>query len=138
MKFNPESIAEIRAMNANGLAFIAGVSNDNDAANDFLCSVRDSVLEATDEIDTEDWDLEMVDNYSGRADEIADAGPSIYTWEMWSQFIGLRAWQEDISDLSGGETDMQKLAQMALYVIAERLVRALAERIAEEIEESEG
>lgn len=133
MEYNADNLAEIKAM---GSARLAGLIDcaypDNDEAKAFLTDIRDSVLEQTDYVAAEDWERELVEDYSGSAHEIADNAPNVYTWRMWQQFVGLSGWQwdDDAADYGSEDTDMNRAASLRLYIIAKRLVRAIAEDIA--------
>lgn len=86
----------------------------------FLIHVEDAVAEAleADELDED------------RIHEIADSAPDVYTFQRWLEFVDLAAWQEDLDDYvpdPSMSNDMSAMAGVALYMIAERLVRALAE-----------
>lgn len=72
--------------------------------------------------DVADWDEPDKD----AASEIADGAVPIYTYEMWQTFVDLAAWQEDVDEF-GPIEDMEKGAQVALYLIASRLANALIE-----------
>ena len=130
------NLDEVTAMNSHQLGALIGVSPENDEAEAFLLDIRDSVIEATTEYDPEDWDREMVEDYAGRATEIADGAPNVYTWRKWQQFIGVAGWQEDISgygmpdDADGYHGLMDAGASVALFAMARRLVSALAEEVA--------
>lgn len=70
--------------------------------------------------------------------EAADSAPSVYTYDMWKQFVDLAAWQEDPSEIGADETrDMEKMGSACLYLIARRLWDALAEALAEFEDDSE-
>jgi len=70
--------------------------------------------------------------------EVADNAPSLYTHRMWCEFVELCAYREDVSDYVTNDTDMEQRARVALYMIAERLVRRLVEELADiENEEEE-
>lgn len=62
--------------------------------------------------------------------EIADGIVPVYTHELWLTFVDLAAYREDddtgiMADaLSHGHADLDKVAGIALYQIAERLLRA--------------
>jgi hypothetical protein len=103
-------------LNAYQLAAMAEVSSpdglDTPGAR-FLLSIQDDVI---------GWDEPDEDTPSA----IADGAVPIYTHEMWQTFTDLAAWQEDVDEF-GPITDMEMGAQIALYLIAERLVRALLE-----------
>lgn len=57
--------------------------------------------------------------------EIADSAVPVYTHDIWQTFTDLGAYQEDPSELGADPSDMNQCAQTALYMIADRLVRAL-------------
>ena len=59
--------------------------------------------------------------------EIADNAPDVYTWQRWQEFVDLGAWQEDPAELGGESEDMTAQAGICLYLIADRLARALVE-----------
>lgn len=71
------------------------------------------------------------------AHEIADGAPSIYTYTRWQQFVDLGAWQEDLDELGGPTNDMEQNAGVCLYLIAARLVAALAAEDEDEDEDSD-
>lgn len=84
----------------------------------FLESVADSYQEAAaDERYDED----------DSPHEIADAAVPVYTHERWQTFVDLCAYQEDTTELGDDGSDLTQSAAIALYMIAERLVRALAD-----------
>lgn len=64
---------------------------------------------------------------SGQLHEIADNAPSIYTHELWSQFLDLGAYSEDPEIEGEWPNDLNKAAGIALYQIADRLAHALCE-----------
>lgn len=112
------TIDEIRDTTPNQLARMADCDAPDSQLSPgaiFLSNVRDAFLERYDDGSYDD----------DTACEIADDAPSIYTYTLWKQFTDLAAWQEDISDLSDPSGDMNRNASIALYMIAERLVRAL-------------
>jgi hypothetical protein len=86
----------------------------------FLNSVRDAVVECVETIEEgeiEEWDDQI--------NEIADNAPDVYTSTMWAEFVDLGAYQEDPTDLGVDGSDMDQSARICLYIIAERLARAL-------------
>jgi hypothetical protein len=129
------NLAEVTAMNPYRLGALIDVSPENDEGKAFLIDIRDAVIEATTEYDPEDWGREMVEDYAGRATEIADGAPNVYTWRKWQQFIGVAGWREDISDYEmshdavGYAGAMDAGASVALFAMARRLVSALAEHV---------
>lgn len=86
----------------------------------------------------EGWDRkaqtleELEDDIPERVDQLVP----IYTYEKWQVFVDLAAWTEDISDL-GEPEDMDQGASYALYIIAERLIRAIVEDQADRVEDEE-
>jgi len=66
----------------------------------------------------DDWD------YNGELSELADSAVPIYTHELWSVFTDLAAYREDPTDLITGVDlkNLDKVACVCLYIIAERLV----------------
>lgn len=92
-----------------------------------LLSVRDRVAEylANPDDDTED-----------AAHEIADGSPSIYTHELWTEFVDLAAYNEDdeLADYGGADT-LTGSAMLAVYVIARRLAATLLTDYAPEEED---
>ena len=74
-------------------------------------------------------------DYNGRLHETADGAVPDYTHERWQVFVDLCAYQEDTDELAGPDTDMNDRAGIALYMIAERLLRAILD--AEEPEDDE-
>lgn len=133
LKYDQDTIAEIRGYNGHQLANIADSYADNDEAKSFFWSIRDSVLEAAHYFAAEDWNRQMVEDYSGDAAEIADNAPSVYTWAKWQQFVGTSAFREDPTELGFNGSDMGEGAGICLYIIAQRLVYALAQEIQESI-----
>ena len=69
--------------------------------------------------------------------EIADGAVPIYTHKLWETFTDLGAYQEDPSELGAESDDMTRAAGVCLYMIAERLVRALAEQDEDSEEEDD-
>lgn len=63
-----------------------------------------------------------------RLNEIVDGWPSVYTYQMWEQFVDLCAWQESPNNT---DEDMEHMAADCLYQIGERLARALWDEISE-------
>lgn len=67
------------------------------------------------------------DDHHDALHDLADSAVPIYTHEMWSTFVDLAAYTEDVSELSAEDTSMNRQAAIALYMIAERLAFALIE-----------
>ena len=79
----------------------------------------------------EPW--ELVDLLADEIAEVADGAVPIYTGERWAVFADLAAWQEDTTEYGATGDDLTAAAGIALYVIAERLARALVEKWGEEL-----
>lgn len=72
------------------------------------------------------------------AHEIADSAVPIYTHERWQTFVDLAAYHEDVTELAAPDSfDLTGLAGVALYMIAERLVRALADELSDALADDE-
>lgn len=135
-----ERVAEIAGRTAYSLAWDAGCASPDTLESpgaQLLMSVRGALLESLayareHDADGESWadTLERM-SAGGALDEIADGGPSVYTFTLWTQFVDLAAWQEDISDRSDSSADMESLARLALYSICERLVSVLVSEISD-------
>ena len=69
--------------------------------------------------------------------EIADNAVPIYTHQMWKTFVDLCAYQEDPSELGFDTGDPDRLASICLYIIADRLARALGEEYADVADEDD-
>lgn len=68
------------------------------------------------------------DEFSDLITEAADESVPVYTHERWEVFVDLAAYQEDVSDF-GPIQDMEQGAGVALYLVAERLIRAIVEDV---------
>lgn len=101
---------------------------DSSPGADFLRSIETSVKDALNTIDADSGDM---DEWSmERAHEIADYCVPVYTHNLWVTFVDLAAYSEDLSDLgmeSVSTDEPEKLPQLALYMIGERLALALFE-----------
>lgn len=65
-----------------------------------------------------------IDTLSDSITEQADNAVPVYTHEKWQTFVDLCAYTEDVSEF-GPITDMENAADLALYMIAERLIHAV-------------
>lgn len=145
MPVNREAITvdldRIRGLNRAQLAYEAGCgepSHESEGAR-LLSSVRDGLVYLIEsELDSDDYLERACDSgdageldYGGALHEIADGAPSVYTWTTWQEFTDLQAWQEDPTDLGFEGENMEKGANICLYMIADRLVRTLAESVVE-------
>ena len=95
----------------------------------FLERVRDSFIEQFDfereaMLGSEDEDSVsdlMFEQQHDMIHNVVDGCVPIYTHQIWETFTDLCAWTEDLSELGGPETDMNKNAMTALYLIGCRL-----------------
>lgn len=133
MKYNQETVTKIDAEHINGLANRADCSARTEEAESFLHLIRITVLEQVSEIDAGDWQREMVEDYSGRAHQIADGAPDVYTHTMWEEFVGTAAWTVEIDYEEQAESSMEDRARVRLYEIARILVNSLASEIADSL-----
>jgi hypothetical protein len=118
-----DKLAELMQATAYQLADMADVTRSGGGAGDrFLLHVRDAWA---DELINDEGLPLAPDEAEDIWHQIADDAPSVYTGRKWEQFTDLNAWSEDVSDLAGDITDMDKLASIALYMIADRLLHAL-------------
>lgn len=108
------------------------------AGADFLTRVRDDVLEAVEDLDTFDDAADFERMTDDASQEVADNAVPIYTAAKWSTFADLGAYQEDVSEFAGDDvSDMDHLGSLSLYVIADRLVRAILAELADAIREDD-
>lgn len=102
-----------------GAGFLAGIARD----------LAERVTYGADTADEYRANLAEITDGDG-AHEIADGAVPIYTHQRWATFTDLGAYNEDVTELGDGDaSDLTGLAGVALYIIAERLVRALAEEL---------
>lgn len=100
----------------------------------FLLGVEDDARERWEDMTP---DERVADDIVDTWHEVADGAVPIYTHELWQVFVDLGAYNEDPSELGYGADDMTKCAQVALYMIAERLCHALADEWREDDEDDE-
>lgn len=83
------------------------------------------------DVDVTEWPDTL--DYAGAVHGITDAAPDIYTSGKWRQFVDLAAWQEDPVGEYGPDVakDLDQLASIALYMIAERCAWAVVAEIGE-------
>lgn len=99
---------------------------------DYLTRVRDytvdAVLYVVDEGDAEDI---LAEDYLSEAPhhDVADAVVPVYTADVWRTFTDLGAWEVDTRDYIGDDADMTRKAEVALYVVAERLAAEILDDI---------
>lgn len=114
------------------LARLAGCSDpdsDESAGAQFLYSVESDTLERIEYNDGE-WDNDF-------AHEIADGAVPVYMYKMWQTFVDLAAFEEDPSELVSENADMNAQAGICLYMIADRLAYAVAEKYEESREDAD-
>lgn len=112
-----------------------------------LTYVRDGVIEMI-EYHADEWAVlepgEVIDaldsiDDDGSVHEIADGAPNIYTHRLWSEFVDLQAYNEDISGHGDIDCDdLSRVAGVAVYVIARRLADDLVSEYRAELEEIDG
>lgn len=107
-----------------GARFLARIARDvADYVADDADGARDTIGELTD---------------GDAAHEIADGAVPIYTHDRWATFVDLGAYNEDVTEFGEPDgSDLTAVAGVALYMIAERLVRALAEELTEALDADE-
>jgi len=121
-----------RLSNEAGIASAPVIPSDGSK---FLESVRDAFIERM-EFQRSDalgaWRIseDVVDIIH----EVVDGCVPIYTHQIWETFTDLCAWTEDLSELGGPETDMNKNAMTALYMIGCRLGDVLWDAYKKELE----
>jgi hypothetical protein len=131
-------IAEIKGRNAYELARDADTlspDTSESAGAKFLLSVRDSVIERVEWLVDNDG-LSLVEAAEEVRDgdaigEIADGAPSVYTHQVWTEFLDLGGYREDLEPHDLNVDDLSKIPGIALYHIAYRLASTLLEEIAD-------
>ncbi|WJN62770.1 Ocr-like antirestriction protein [Streptomyces phage phiScoe15] len=131
-----EILDDIKGRSAFSLASDADTlspDSDTSVGADFLRSVRDSVIEAV------EWRVEHDELTEAEAaeevrdgdaiGEIADGAPSVYTHQLWSEFLDLGGYNEDLEPHELNLDDLSKIPGIALYHIAWRLASVLLEEI---------
>lgn len=81
-------------------------------------------------------DHDRADDYPDDITEAADQTVPTYTHERWQVFVDLAAYNEDVTEL-GPVDDLTTAAGVALYMIAERLIRAIIEDQADQAESTD-
>lgn len=134
-------------------ATIYTLANDADCASPdstdspgagLLNTVRTMVLESWAEAMPSDerGDVrELLDvDWSDTAHTIADGAPSVYTYELWTQFVDLAAWQELDEVIGDGLLDISSdnptfaIPDVCLYSIARRLALVLLESLVDALQ----
>jgi len=107
-------------------ADVAGPNNLYSPGAEWLEAVHTEALELIEQIEEEGWSVKLLLKDGDALDlitESADRVVPIYTHKIWSVFVDLAAYQEDLSDF-GPIEEMEQAAMVSLYLIAERLISA--------------
>lgn len=132
----PESIlANLRELNAWHLSSYASCSSPDSLESigaTWLCRIRDSAVEAVESL-TDDDAFNLPDSIrdNGTDHEIADSAVPIYTNELWSTFVDVGGYNEDPTEYGTDTSDMDSLARVCLFMIAERVVSVVVDDVAE-------
>lgn len=112
-----DKIEELGVWSLAELADVASPDNTESPGGKWLSSIRHAAIEGHDRIGTgeEPYDI---------AHELADDGVPIYTHKKWSVFLDVCAYQEE-PEQGEWPSDLDKVASVALYQIAERLILAI-------------
>jgi hypothetical protein len=119
-----EAVGALRALNGFQLANLAEVNAGHGAGFDMLDAVRLGVIDAV-----VNGDLLEARYPEDTLTEIADGAVPVYYATTFEALVELRAWAEDIDGLVENEADLATRANVCLFVVAERLARALAAEI---------
>ncbi|HXK40382.1 MAG TPA: hypothetical protein VJ837_06145 [Candidatus Paceibacterota bacterium] len=106
------------------LAHMADVSSPDSAESEgakWLESVREDALALF-----ADNEGESLEDLLDKASEYADQAVPIYTHNRFEVLVDLAAYDEEINDF-GQPEDMVQAAGWSLYMVAERLIRAIVE-----------
>lgn len=138
-----KGIDTIRELNAFELARLAECGHPDaidSAGAEFLASVLRAFIEMAEDVEPEDFDREVIEDYSGIRHQAIDGSVPFITHQVWATFTDLAAYQEDPSELgygTDGVIEMERLAQVCLYLIADRLGAALADAVLSALIEQE-
>ena len=122
IEVNDQPVKDWSAFRLSNEADISSAPPTESQGSKFLESVRDAFIERM-EFQRSDalgaWRIseDAVDIIH----EVVKGCVPVYRDLIWEAFVGLRAWSEDLSELGGPETDMNKNAMTALYMIGCRL-----------------
>lgn len=136
-------MTETDKLTAYRLAHMAGCGDPDSRESvgaQWLLSIATDVPEIRERITQGDDVGDLVDQY-------ADDAVPIYTHQMWITYVDLCAYNEDVTELvdydglanpdGAGRYGAGKLAAIALYLIAGRLLHALIEEADDETDEDE-
>lgn len=131
----PESIVtEVKQWSAFRLSSEADCSSPDSLTSpgaEFLDTVRVATVERLNYLSDDDL-MSLPDSFTdvGAHNEIADGSVPVYTHDLWATFVDVGGYREDPSDYGdGSETNMDQLANVCLYLIAERLVGSIVESV---------
>lgn len=124
-----------------GLADCYSPDSSDSPGAEFLASVARDVAEHVEPYRTDEDDLDVYrarvdDLQQDAAHEIADSAVPIYTHDRWATFVDLGAYNEDVTEFVE-VSDLTDAAGVALYMIASRLVAALAQELTDALDEEE-
>lgn len=120
------NLADMRDMSvyriAEDYATCAAPDSNTSAGAVMLIEIRDNIVTAIEETPGI-----TADDLRDKVGEILDGVVDYRTWQKWQQFVDLAAWQEEPEDSEAGwgTTEMDKMADSALYQIADRAAYAL-------------
>lgn len=121
------AVEHIEALTVPALYNLAETSGAGLAADRFLTGIRDDIA------DRARYNDDLPDE--GDLREVADLAVPIYTADVFATLVETRAYAEDVSDLKGGGEDLEQLAKIALYIVAERVATAIVAEAREVAEE---
>lgn len=88
-----------------------------------LAGTRDAFLEEVERIGA---DLHPGYDLMDLISNVTDGMPSDYTHSLWSEFVDLGGYSEDVSEYASDLSDMTETARIALHVILRRMCDSLA------------
>ena len=117
-----ETTKAIHDLNGYELANLADLGDTveltaGEAGYEMLDTVRVSIADAIENGEFADRDADEIIH------EIADSAVPVYYHDIFQALVQLRAWGEDISDIT--PTDLSNGAMVCLYLVGERLARSL-------------
>lgn len=135
------TLGEIQNIVDDQLGVSCNPESDTSDGGEYLHTCVSSAVEMINEVEGEYWEdattfdgERFADVVADMISERADGLVPVYTSDIWKTFVDLQAWLVDISDY-GEIEDMEKGAAMSLYVIAEAVLRGVAEKYTDWAEE---
>jgi hypothetical protein len=126
------TLSEIKNGTVEALSYLADCYVDGDAARDFLTGIRDAFVEGYEWAVENDQAGLFIEDYAGELTEIAEASVPVYNHDLFKVMVETRAWAEDISEY-GEVGDLLQATRVAVYMVADRLVHALANELREDV-----